>query len=170
MIRMNKEDAEASTRTNNNRKEGYNSARGDLSSADHMYVEVYVVDGSGGLDAMNQFSLNLSWDRSTYQKLLLNILIHLFIVLSHSHSQSYTFACTPSAIYLLTHLLAVFRSGRYVKISQLAAVLILTSVKFQRWGTVVAAQFSVERKRRMCSAESIGMAVVKSRCSSSYRC
>jgi hypothetical protein len=35
MIRMNKEEEEASSRTDNNRKEGYHSARGDLSSADH---------------------------------------------------------------------------------------------------------------------------------------
>ena len=61
-------------------------------------------------------------------------------------------------------------SGGYVENSQFAAVLILTSVNLQRWGTVVAVQFSVERKRWMCSAESIGMAVVKSRCSSSYGC
>ena len=40
MIRMNTEDEEASTRTYNNRNEGYNSARGELSSADHIYREV----------------------------------------------------------------------------------------------------------------------------------
>ena len=34
---------------------------------------------------MNQFSLDLSWDRCNYQKSLLNMLIYLFIVLSHSH-------------------------------------------------------------------------------------
>ena len=40
MIRRNKEEEEASARTHNNRKEGYNSARGDLSSVDYIYIEV----------------------------------------------------------------------------------------------------------------------------------